>query len=129
MGIFLLKMIFIPALEQCPVCGAPKHQRELFSYINKKLGIHYLKCNNCFTISSSHYAKNEVLDDFYKHYYQLMQREDKRVTIHDWKGFAEHIVKYCRQTPVLEANRGGGKTVLKFLIMVVEMEPFHIISH
>jgi 2-polyprenyl-3-methyl-5-hydroxy-6-metoxy-1,4-benzoquinol methylase len=88
---------FVSNIEQCPVCGSPKHRRNFFAYINKKLGIHYLMCDHCYAVSSSHYAKNEILNDFYGHYYQLMHREDKKVTIHDCIGFAKHIVKFCPQ--------------------------------
>jgi 2-polyprenyl-3-methyl-5-hydroxy-6-metoxy-1,4-benzoquinol methylase len=114
-GYIFTKEDFISHLEQCPVCGAPKHRRDFFSYIDKNLDIYYLKCNHCLSISSSHYIKNEVLNDYYKQYYKLMRREDKKVTMHDWDGFAQHIVKYCsslseaKHIRILDYGGGDGR--------------------
>ena len=80
----------IRASTWCPVCGT-HNLRQTVAHVQRDPDVSLLHCFNCLSCSTSHIALPEVLDEYYRSYYD--HRSDC-VAFHDPHRFARHLSKW-----------------------------------
>ncbi|MDR2946089.1 MAG: class I SAM-dependent methyltransferase [Candidatus Adiutrix sp.] len=109
---FLFKLAdFIEHGGACPVCGH-EGARKVVSVIMTEANICFLECPKCFAVSSSHYLKPSVLDEYYSQYFSLRGLGDLNVGMENYQNYSKFLSSVLNfdkdSIRILDYGGGGG---------------------